>query len=121
MRFERRYARPPDEVWRALTEPDVLSVWFDPLIDYPGSRLEFADGASLLYVAKDAHLFSAQAGQVTRFEPPYRLEFTRASQVWRWALAAAGEGATILVLTVVDGQAAAMAALERLDTTLTSR
>src|SRR5207244_7773377 len=40
VRFERTYAHPRDEVWRALTEPEVLSTWFDQMIDYNSSRLD---------------------------------------------------------------------------------
>ena len=128
MRFERTYACPQEDVWRALTRPEVLSTWYDPMVDYPSSRLDFAAGANLLFVAKDAHLFPAQSGRVTRIDPPHLLEFTRTSTVLRWQLTAAGNGATRLVLTVVvDPRAGAIAeapqlraALDRLETTLTS-
>lgn len=127
MRFERTYAAPPEDVWRALTRPDVLGTWYDPMIDYHSSRLDFTAGASLLFVAKDAHLFPAQPGRVTRLDPPRLLEFTRAAAVLRWQVAAAGEGASRLVLTVVvDPRAGTIsyaaelrAALDRLGTTLT--
>jgi len=126
MRFERTYACPPEQVWRALTRPDVLSTWYDQMIDYNASRLDFADGASLLFVAMDAHLFPAQHGKVTRIDPPHLLEYTRASDVLAWQLAATGGGATRLVLTVVvETQASAIAgapqwraALDRLETAL---
>ena len=129
MRFERVYACPQEQVWRALTQPDVLSTWYDQMIDYNASRLDFADGATLLFVAKDAHLFPAQHGRVTRIDPPHRLEYSRASEVLAWELAAAGNGTTRLVLTiVVDTQAGALAgapqsgaALDRLETTLTGK
>jgi uncharacterized protein YndB with AHSA1/START domain len=129
MRFERTYAHPQDAVWRALTDPDVLGTWFDQMIDYSGSRLNFADGAGLLFVAKDAHLFPAQHGRVIRVDPPHRLEYTRASATLRWQIAATGDGASRLVLTVIhDTQAGAsadtpllQAALDRLETTLAGR
>jgi uncharacterized protein YndB with AHSA1/START domain len=128
MRFERTFDRPPDQVWRALTRPDLVRAWFDELIDYDSSRLAFAEGASLLYVAKDAHLFPAQHGRVTRFDPPHLLEYTRASQVWRWQLTAAGDGASRLILTVdLDAPAGVtidasplLAALERLESAVMS-
>jgi uncharacterized protein YndB with AHSA1/START domain len=128
MRLERTFACPPEQVWRALTQPDVLSTWYDQMIDYDASRLDFAEGANLMFVAKDTHLFAAQHGRVTRIDRPRLLEYTRASQELRWQLAAASEGASRLVLTVVvDTQASVIAgasllraALDRLDTTLTS-
>jgi uncharacterized protein YndB with AHSA1/START domain len=127
MRFERTYACSPEAVWRALTRPDVLSTWYDQMIDFDSSRLDFAAGADLVFVAKDAHLFPAQYGRVTRIDPPHLLEFTRASDVLRWRLAPAGSGASRLVVTVVgEAHASAIAgapllraALDRLATTLT--
>ena len=127
MRLERTFACPQEELWRALTQPEVLSTWYDQMIDYDTSRLDFADGANLMFVAKDAHLFAAQHGRVTRIDPPHLLEYTRASQILRWELAAAGDGASRLVLTVVADQQASViagapqlrAALDRLETTLT--
>jgi len=129
VRFERTYACSQEDVWRALTQPDVLSRWYDHMIDYDASRLHFADGANLLFVAKDAHLFPAQPGRVTRIDPPHRLEYTRASEVVRWRLAAAGNGASRLVLTVVAGTKAGMLAgapqlrdaLDRLGMTLAGK
>jgi uncharacterized protein YndB with AHSA1/START domain len=126
MRFERTYACSQEELWRALTRPDVLSTWYDQMIDFDSSQLDFAAGASLVFVAKDAHLFSAQYGRITRIDPPHLLEYTRASDVLRWRLAPAGSGASRLVLTVVgEAQASAIAgapllraALDRLGTTL---
>src|SRR5690242_8559372 len=104
MRLERTFACPPEELWRALTQPDVLNTWYDQMIDYDASRLDFAEGANLMFVAKDAHLFAAQHGRVTRIDPPRLLEYTRASQLLRWQVAA-GDDASRLVLTVVaDGQ-----------------
>lgn len=127
VRFERTYACSQEDVWRALTQPDVLSTWYDQMIDYHSSRLDFADGANLLFVAKDAHLFPAQPGRVIRMDPPHWLEYTRASEVVRWLLAAVGGGASRLVLTVAVGTKAGVIAegpqlrdaLDRLGTTLT--
>jgi hypothetical protein len=80
-----------------------------------------------LFVAKDAHLFSAQLGRVIRMDPPHWLEYTRASQVVRWRLAAAGDGVSRLVLAVIAGTEAGVIAevpqlceaLDRLGATLT--
>jgi uncharacterized protein YndB with AHSA1/START domain len=129
MRFTRTYASPRDKVWRALTETDLLSTWFDQMIDYDNSRLDFTELASLYFIAKDEHLFPAQHGRVTRVDPPCVLEYTRGSEVLRWQLAAFGNSASRLVLTVVvDMRGSAIAnaphlhaALDRLHTTLTGR
>jgi uncharacterized protein YndB with AHSA1/START domain len=128
MRLERTFACPQEELWRALTQPDALSTWYDQMIDYDASRLGFANGANLVFVAKDAHLFPAQYGRITWMDPPHLLEYTRGSQILRWQVAAADGGASRLTVTIVaDTQASVIAgtpllraALDRLETTLTS-
>jgi uncharacterized protein YndB with AHSA1/START domain len=39
-RFTRRYAQAPDEVWRALTEPESLARWLRPGFDVPQTEVE---------------------------------------------------------------------------------
>jgi uncharacterized protein YndB with AHSA1/START domain len=40
VRFTRRYAEPPAEVWRALTEPDSLDRWLRPGFPVPQRQVE---------------------------------------------------------------------------------
>jgi uncharacterized protein YndB with AHSA1/START domain len=40
VRLTRRYAEPPAEVWRALTEPHVVARWLKPGFDVPQAELE---------------------------------------------------------------------------------
>lgn len=103
LRFEREYSCPQSTVWQAITRPDQLSRWFDQMIDYHGSRLDFAEGTNLLFVALDDHLFPAQTGQVMRVDPPHLLEYTRVEQTLRWRLEAIGDSGCRLTLTVFDG------------------
>jgi hypothetical protein len=102
LRFEREYPCARATVWQAITRPDRLSRWSDQMIDYGRSRLDFTEGANLLFVPLDGHLFQAQNGQVIRVDPPLLLEYTRASQLLRWRLEAAGEDGCRLALTVLD-------------------
>jgi uncharacterized protein YndB with AHSA1/START domain len=46
VRFERRYAATPDEVWRAATEPERIGRWLAPiaLLDESRYRIDFGDG-----------------------------------------------------------------------------
>jgi uncharacterized protein YndB with AHSA1/START domain len=110
VRFEQVYARPPADVWQAITDTGSLGRWSCPLTDYGASRLDFAEGAGLLFVAKDRHLLPDLLGQVTRAEPPRLLEYTMASQVLRWQLTADGGSACQLVLTITAGLRASLEA-----------
>ena len=40
LRLTRRYAEPPAEVWRALTEPDSLERWLRPGFPVPQREVE---------------------------------------------------------------------------------
>ena len=40
LRLTRRYAEPPAEVWRALTEPASLGRWLRPGFDVPQTEVE---------------------------------------------------------------------------------
>ncbi|MBC6461584.1 SRPBCC domain-containing protein [Actinomadura sp. HBU206391] len=100
LRFEREYSHPQATVWQAITGADRLSQWFDQLIDYGSSRLDFTEGADLLFVAKDDYLFPAVNGRVIQVDIPHLLEYTRASQTLRWQLEANGAGGCRLTLTV---------------------
>ena len=98
-RFERDSSLSPDVLWAALTDVDRLGAWFDQLIDYGSSRLEFAAGSLLLFVAKDDHLLPALNGRVIRYEPPRLLEYTWGADTLRWQVAVTGRGCR-LILTV---------------------
>jgi uncharacterized protein YndB with AHSA1/START domain len=40
VRFRRRYAEPPSEVWQALTEPESLARWLRPGFDAKQTEVE---------------------------------------------------------------------------------
>ena len=69
LRFVRTLAHPPEQVWRALTEPEHLAVWFPTEIH--GER---AAGAALRFVfAGDEG--PPTEGQMLVYDPPAVLEF----------------------------------------------
>jgi uncharacterized protein YndB with AHSA1/START domain len=114
LRFDRGYPCPPETLWEAITRPDRLSRWFDQMIDYGGSRLDFTEGADLLFVAKDDHLFPALHGRVLRVDSPRLLEYTWASQLLRWELEAGGDGGCRLIFTTfVELRGSAIAGASR--------
>jgi uncharacterized protein YndB with AHSA1/START domain len=97
VRFERRYAGSPAEIWSALTEPDRLRRWLAEVVDgrmEPGGEFTFR--------------WNGDADQTARcrvrvFEPPRTLELAwgfagEPDSVLRIELAPADGGGTLLVL-----------------------
>jgi uncharacterized protein YndB with AHSA1/START domain len=69
LRYERLLRHPREKVWRALTQPDDLAVWFPTEI--VGERVE---GGALTFPFRDQP-FPAMTGTLHRFDPPRLLEF----------------------------------------------
>ena len=90
LRFTRRLAHPRDKVWRAVTEPEHLAVWYPQQI--VGERRA---GAPLRFVSSAGEGFD---GQMLVFDPPSVLEFTWGADLLRIELEADGTG-TLLTLT----------------------
>src|SRR5271163_5329354 len=90
LRFTRRLAHPREKVWRAVTEPEHLAVWYPQQI--VGARQA---GAPLRFVSSGGDAFG---GQMLVFDPPSVLEFTWGADLLRIELEADGPG-TLLTLT----------------------
>jgi uncharacterized protein YndB with AHSA1/START domain len=88
--FTRRLAHPLEKVWRAVTEPEHLAVWFPQEI--VGERRA---GASLRFVSSNGEGFD---GEMLDFEPPSVMEFTWGADRLRIELQPDGSG-TVLTLT----------------------
>jgi len=88
--FTRRLAHPREKVWRAVTEPQHLAVWFPQEII--GDR---QPGAPLRFVSSGGGSF---AGQMLLFDPPEVVEFTWGTDLLRIELSLDGTG-TLLTLT----------------------
>ena len=90
--FTRKLAHPREKVWRAVTEPEHLAVWYPQEI--VGERKA---GAPLRFVS---HGDSGDGfdGQMLVFDPPAVMEFTWGTDLLRIELAADGAG-TVLTLT----------------------
>jgi uncharacterized protein YndB with AHSA1/START domain len=65
--FTRHFAHPIDKVWRAVTEPEHLKVWFPHEI--VGER---RPGASLRFLSTGGDGFD---GEMVAFDPPSVIEF----------------------------------------------
>ena len=88
--FTRKLAHSREKVWRAVTEPEHLAVWYPQEI--VGDRKA---GASLRFVSSVGEGFD---GQMLVFDPPSVMEFTWGADLLRIELRADGAG-TLLTLT----------------------
>jgi uncharacterized protein YndB with AHSA1/START domain len=88
--FTRRLAHPREKVWRAVTEPEHLAVWFPQEI--VGDR---RSGAPLRFVSSGGESF---VGQMLIFDPPEVVEFIWGTDLLRIELRQDGPG-TLLTLT----------------------
>lgn len=92
VRFERRYRRPLESVWKALTEPERLSDWMGQSYVEPfvGGRYEtMLDG------------LKPMRGRVRIWQPPTLLEYDfrndhAPASVARWELSPAGDGTLVI-------------------------
>jgi uncharacterized protein YndB with AHSA1/START domain len=88
--FTRRLAHSREKVWRAVTEPEHLAVWYPQEI--VGDRRA---GAPLRFVTSAGEGFD---GQMLVFDPPSVMEFTWGADLLRIELRPDGPG-TLLTLT----------------------
>lgn len=88
--FVRELAHAPEKVWRAVTEPQHLAVWYPQEI--VGERRA---GAALRFLSPAGDGFD---GQMLVFDPPSVMEFTWGADRLRLELRPQGSG-TVLTLT----------------------
>jgi uncharacterized protein YndB with AHSA1/START domain len=89
--FTRLFAHPPEKVWRALTEPEHLAVWFPETVIG-----EFRAGAKLRFVSEEPP--DGFDGEIRVFEPPRAMEMAWGPDVLRFDLEAHA-GGTRLTMT----------------------
>ncbi|KOU09352.1 hypothetical protein ADK86_01170 [Streptomyces sp. NRRL F-5755] len=110
LRFERVLPRPPEEVWRALTDREELAVWFPSVIDGAGPEA-WAAGAPLTFTFPGGE-GPALTGEVLEADRPRLLAYTWGGETLRFELSPRPDGGTRLVFTYrsVPGTAARNAA-----------
>ncbi len=89
--FTRHLAHPPDKVWRAITEPEHLAVWFPDRVE--GERRA---GAPLRFVPAE-HPDEGFDGEMLTFDPPKLMELRWGTDHLRIELSAQ-DGGTLLTL-----------------------
>jgi uncharacterized protein YndB with AHSA1/START domain len=93
LRFERFLPRPIDDVWRAVTDPEEMRVWFPTRIEVD----RWETGATLRHHFDDQPL-DPIPGTVVECAPPHRLVFTWGEDTIGFELSPA-DGGTTFVLT----------------------
>jgi uncharacterized protein YndB with AHSA1/START domain len=96
LRFTRRLPRPPEKVWRALTQPDHLRAWFPTTIE--GER---AAGAPLRFSFPSGQA-EPFAGEMLVYDPPSVLEFRWGPDTLRFELRPDGGGSTLTLLDTLE-------------------
>lgn len=101
LRMERRFARPPGEVWAALTEPAALSQWFPFQVDVdprPEGTIAFSAPVSGTPLS---------TGTVTDVEEPRLFAFNWGPDHLAWTVDAEGEGSLLTLRHTFDDRAGA--------------
>ncbi|MDX3231036.1 SRPBCC family protein [Streptomyces sp. ME19-01-6] len=89
LRLERWIAHPPEEVWRALTEPALMAHWFPAEV-----RLEARVGGRIDFVFP-GHDVPDTHGAVTELDPPRVFAFTWGDDQLRWELRPEADGCAL--------------------------
>jgi uncharacterized protein YndB with AHSA1/START domain len=93
LRFERRLDHPPENVWRAVTDPDELAHWFP-------ARIETADpgpavGTRLRFVFDRVDI-PPQDGEIVGYDPPRVYAFRWGGDELRFELTPDGAGCRLV-------------------------
>ncbi|MBH0120636.1 SRPBCC family protein [Rhodococcus sp. NPDC003382] len=101
LRFERAFPQPPEQVWRAITDPDLLATWFPARVNLvlePGAQLQFSatDEQVRRFAVPADH---TTQGTVIAVRPARVLEFMWDADVLHWELVPDGSGGCYLTLT----------------------
>jgi uncharacterized protein YndB with AHSA1/START domain len=97
--FVRRLRHPPDKVWDALTDPELVRNWAPYTAD---RNLSTVGDATLTMV--DGDTAEDMPCTVLRAERPELLEYTWADDVVRWELSETESGTRLILRHTVDGR-----------------
>ncbi len=101
VRLVRRYPHPVERVWRAVTEPEHLAVWFPSTVEIEpvaGSEVRFGPASD-----GDPGL----TGTVTDCDPPHLIAFTWDTDHIRFELSATDDGTELVLLHTFADRAGA--------------
>lgn len=86
LRFERRFAHPPEKVFRAISDPAELAHWFPATVE-----TELRAGAPIRFTFEHVD-FEAPGGEVLEVDPPKLLAYSWGDSILRWELVQDGAG-----------------------------
>jgi uncharacterized protein YndB with AHSA1/START domain len=92
VRFERVYPHPVERVWRSVTVPEEMAVWFPSTVE-----VDLREGGDMRFTF-DEHQVEPMDGKVVELDPPKVFAFLWGEDLLRLELAPEGEG-TRLTLT----------------------
>jgi uncharacterized protein YndB with AHSA1/START domain len=93
LRFTRKLAHPPEQVWRAITEHEHLRAWFPHAIVG-----DWVVGGELRFESE----YGDFGGEVLAYEPPELLEFRWGPDTIRLEVAEAAGGCTLTLLDTIE-------------------
>ena len=94
LRFERILAHSVERVWQAVSVPAELERWFPAAADWtPATGETFEEGG--------------ETGEVIEVDPPSRLAWTFAGQLYRFELTAHPDGCRLIFTHVIDDRSTA--------------
>lgn len=109
LRFERRFAHPPEKVWRLLTTPEGLARWFPARVEFDalevGSAMRFVFTQEDVDHAKDAGVDDvplASGGVILEVDPPRVFAFDWLGEPIRFELEPDGAGCRLVFTHVFD-------------------
>jgi uncharacterized protein YndB with AHSA1/START domain len=94
LRFERTLAHSVERVWRAVSVPAEIERWFPAAADWTPTTGETFEAAGA-------------TGEVTEVDPPHRLAWIYAGQLYSFDLAVDGDGCRLIFTHVIDDRSRA--------------
>ena len=89
LRFERTLAHSVERVWRAVSVPAELERWFPAATDWTPATGETFEAAG-------------ETGEVTDVDPPHRLAWTYAGELYSFDLTVDGDGCRLTFTHVIN-------------------
>ena len=86
VQFDRVYEHPIEKVWDAITNPEILRIWFTDI------EMDFRPGGKMTIWFRD-EVRTATAGEILEIDPPHRFVFSWEGEIAEWELAAIGSRA----------------------------
>lgn len=106
IRFVRLLPHPPEKVWRAITDPELLAAWFPAVVDLdqpPGAELFFGvtDEQQRRYCMADDPDRKPN-GRMLRNEPPTLLEYEWLGEILSWEITGTADGSRLVFTNVLS-------------------